>query len=105
MDSTTFWKYVISSGTWSTMASAPGGVRAGGSLTSDGTSIFATRGTGTTDFWKYTPSTNSWSSLTAAPVAIGDGTFGSKGGASYSPSLNSIFMIPGSGTSIYKNSP
>lgn len=69
---TDFWRYDISSGNWTSMASTPAVVSRGGSLATNGTLIYALRGA-TSDFWEYNPATNLWTvrSTTPAPVTGG----------------------------------
>src|SRR5436190_17324209 len=69
---TDFWRYNVTSDSWSTMASTPGTVSKGGALATNGTYVYALRG-GTTDFWKYDPATNAWSVLASAPSAVSSG--------------------------------
>ena len=72
--STNFWRYSISGDSWSSLASPPATVDAGGSLASDGGNyIYAFRGNSTTDFWRYSISANSWSTLSNTPAAVGAG--------------------------------
>jgi uncharacterized repeat protein (TIGR01451 family) len=58
---------------WSFLADTPTGIGAGGSLTTDGTYIYALAGAGTTAFYRYNPASNTWSSMASTPAAIGDG--------------------------------
>jgi hypothetical protein len=55
------------------MTQTPATVRFGGSLTTDGTDIYALRGNSTNQAWKYTVSTNSWSSIANTPDNIAAG--------------------------------
>ncbi len=108
---TNFWKFTITNspssgdGTWTDLTSsnpAPATVQSGGSLTTDGTYIYATRGANTTTFWKYDPAAASgsrWSTLNAAPVAIGSSASSttSQGGIAYSATLGDLYAVPGNG--------
>jgi hypothetical protein len=97
------WVYSISTGVWTSKTGAPGNITNGGSLTSDGTNVYATQGNSTA-FWRYNVGTNNWSTLSATPATIGAGTV-SKGCILYSPTFNSVYAISGNSGSIYKNSP
>ncbi|KKR88750.1 MAG: Fibronectin type III domain protein, partial [Candidatus Wolfebacteria bacterium GW2011_GWB1_41_12] len=98
---TDFWKYAISTNTWSVMTVAPGAVYQGGSSTYGSGSIYAFRGGDTTTFWKYNinnlagaglsnkryvrykaylTGVSAWSVMTVAPGAVsygGSSTYGS----------------------------
>lgn len=69
---TDFWRYNISSNSWTAMSSAPGTISRGGALATNGTYIYAFRGN-TTDFWRYDPTANSWSVMTSTPAAVASG--------------------------------
>jgi len=63
-NSTTFYRYKISTNSWTSpgnAAAAPATVGAGGSLAwIGGDFIYAVRGGGNADFWRYNMSSNSW---------------------------------------------
>ena len=50
-----FWKFDVSSGTWSTLDDAPQNVKAGGSLRYLGGGFYALRGDDQADVWKFAP--------------------------------------------------
>lgn len=62
----TFSRYSIIDDTWTDMSDMLDWVYRGGSLTTDGTDIYASRGN-TADFYKYTVSTDTWSVLPDFP--------------------------------------
>jgi len=63
----------ISGNNWTSIASTPTAVQAGGALTNDGTYIYGFGGGGTNEFWKYDITGNTWSSLAGPPGTIGGG--------------------------------
>jgi|GEM_PF-473423 len=73
-----FWRYNIPGNTWSstaadnvtTLAQTPEVIENGGTLATDGTNLFATRGGGQRVFWKYNVATNTWSTLSDAPSKV-----------------------------------
>jgi hypothetical protein len=69
--STDFYKYTISTGSWSAMAPLPNLCAYGGAMTfMPGTNhIYATRGYNSTDFYRYDIVANSWSAMAAFPQA------------------------------------
>jgi hypothetical protein len=75
-NSRTFWRYNTSTGTWTTMANAPGQLREDGSaLASDGARyLYAIQG-GTRAFWRYDAVSNSWTTMARSPgnVKLGGG--------------------------------
>ncbi|HPW34343.1 MAG TPA: hypothetical protein PK367_01110, partial [Candidatus Paceibacterota bacterium] len=81
-------------------------IKAGGSLTNDGTYVYALRGSNTNDSYKYIPSSNQWSSMEATTIAVGVDSSDNyaKGGITFSSSTPGLFATSGSGTSIMKNS-
>jgi len=81
---------------WETKSSAPDTIQDGGSLTTDGTNIFAFRGNGTATTYKYTVGTDTWSTLSDAPWTIGAADTNSKGGLAYSSATGKIYAISGS---------
>ena len=48
-------------------------MKKGGSLTTDGTAIYALRGDGKKDFWRYSITDNVWSEIPDAPGGIDNG--------------------------------
>ena len=90
-----FWEYNITTGVWTAKTNAPAAIWPGGSLTTDGTSVYATQGS-TGVFWKYNVAGNSWSALTSTLATIGGGSSGTaKGGIAYSATLGKAFAISG----------
>ena len=72
-NSNNFWRYDVSSNSWSYMANTPANVKYGGALAYDGGNyIYAFRGN-STSFWRYDISTNSWTTLTSAPGTVKEG--------------------------------
>jgi hypothetical protein len=70
---TDFWRYSISAGTWTSIASTPAAVGSGGALAWDGDdTIYAFQGSSTT-LWRYSISENSWSTDVSTPSAVGVG--------------------------------
>jgi len=73
LPSTTFYKYAISSNTWTTGVSMPG-AKCGGDLCAANGKIFyigggsASNTVGTAEQYKYTPSTGSWTTITPIPT-------------------------------------
>lgn len=105
-NTTTFWRYDITqtpgSDAWNTgldPADAPAGVQAGGHLTTDGTDIYATRGSDTAEFWKYDVAFDTWDShLDVVPVNVGfANTTQDYGDMTYDPVTGDIFVINGEG--------
>lgn len=93
-------------GTWTDLSAIdplPEYVTSGGSLTTDGTYLYATRGNYTGTFWRYDPAGTAgsrWTVLQNAPVNIGyqaDLLTNCYGSITYSPTLGDIFAIPGNG--------
>jgi hypothetical protein len=57
----------------------------------------------TPTFWKYTVSTATWTPVASSPVSIGYSyAHDERGGIAYSDYENSIYMIPGTGNSLYR---
>ncbi|KXK09256.1 MAG: Chitinase A1 precursor [Microgenomates bacterium OLB23] len=83
--STNYYRYQISSNTWSTLTSAPGNIAADQRGVAAGSLLYYFSGASTT-FYSYNPASNTWSTLTAAPAAVGAGD---------------SLMYPGSGDYIY----
>ncbi|MFH1226509.1 MAG: prepilin-type N-terminal cleavage/methylation domain-containing protein [Planctomycetota bacterium] len=87
---TTFWRYKISTDSWTTPGAAtvaPAAVGTGAALVATGGDyIYAFRGGTQTTFWRYSISGNSWTARTVAPATVG------AGGA---------LVYPGSGDYIY----
>ncbi len=69
-NTTDFWKYQVSSGTWSSLSSVSGNVEHGGSLATDGADVYALRGNKLDDFWKFDVGSGSWSSLSDTPQNV-----------------------------------
>lgn len=76
-NTTEFYRYSISGNSWTTLASAPATVQAGGSMTMIGNNIYAFRGNGSTAFYRYdttqTPGSDSWTTLSGPPETIAAG--------------------------------
>ena len=71
-DTTDFWRYSISSNSWTSMAPAPAAVKFGATMVyTGGDYIYAARGNDTTDFWRYSISSNSWTSMASLPGSCG----------------------------------
>jgi len=87
-----FSRYDIASNTWSSLAQTPCSVGEGGSLTFDGTYIYALRGNYKQHFWRYDISTNSWSYLAYTHAGVGGGGALTYAGGDY------IFALRGSCT-------
>ena len=99
----TFYQYKISTGAWTQKTSAPASVMGGGALACDGTNVYAIRGGNTNTFWIYSPGANAWTVGSTMSLNEGISNSTTYGGMTYSSTLNSLFVIPGSGTSIVKN--
>jgi len=61
--SSDFYRYTISSDTWSQRASLPDGVGAGAALTWADDYLYTLRGGGHSDFYRYSPAGNTWETL------------------------------------------
>ena len=60
-----FWRYSITSDSWTSMTDTPEGVSAGGSLAwTGGDNIYALQGDLKDNFWRYSISSDSWTSMT-----------------------------------------
>ena len=71
-NTTDFWRYSISSNSWTSMASTPASVELGATMVyTGGDYIYAVRGADTTDFWRYSISSNSWTSVASLPDICG----------------------------------
>ncbi|MCF8371334.1 MAG: HYR domain-containing protein [Bacteroidales bacterium] len=69
-----FWRYDLSSDSWTDMEDAPGYVGGGGSMVYAGLNdIFAFRGNDKKDFWRYDTSTDTWTDMEDAPENIENG--------------------------------
>jgi uncharacterized repeat protein (TIGR01451 family)/uncharacterized repeat protein (TIGR02543 family) len=68
----TFVRYSVAGNTWSARANAPGAVKAGGSLTTDGTYLYAFQGS-TKAFWRFDPAANKWTALPSVAANTGGG--------------------------------
>jgi len=65
---------VVSTGAWSSLASASSTVEERGSLSWAGRDhIYSMRGDMSTDVWRYSISADSWESLASAPANVDDG--------------------------------
>jgi len=69
----TFVRYSVASNSWAKQANAPGAVKAGGALTTDGTYLYAFQG-GTKAFWRYDPTANKWTTLPSVVVNTNGGS-------------------------------
>ncbi len=58
---------------WSVRADTPDKIKAGGSLASDGSNVFAFRGGDKDDFWRFNVAANTWTSLEDAPSKVDKG--------------------------------
>ena len=109
-----FWKFTVTdtnngTGTWTDLTGTdpvPATVFSGGSLTTDGTYIYATRGSNTPTFWRYDPGApagNRWTTLNSLPVNMGNTASWNttQGGIAYSSGLGDIFAVPGNGYGNY----
>jgi hypothetical protein len=71
-----FYRYLTQSDAWFTSDSIPKfgreskkrGVKKGGTLTSAGDKLYATKGGGSLDFWEYDPSLRKWTQLSSVPA-------------------------------------
>lgn len=106
INTTSFWRYDITqtpgADSWNTgldPADAPAAVRAGGSLTTDGTNIYATRGAGTTNFWRYNIVGDTWTTtLEDVPEFVGTaGDTAAYGDLTYDPVSGDIYAVTGFG--------
>ncbi len=71
---TAFWRYDIVANTWSSMASTPSAIGAGGALAyTGGDYIYALRGGGTRNFYRYSISANSWEQMSSLKAKVGAG--------------------------------
>jgi len=71
--STSFYQYSISGNSWSSKAATTATVNQGGSLTYDGTNIYALEGNTTTAFRRYNVGSNTWTTLASTPSAVNQG--------------------------------
>lgn len=62
-NSTDFYRYTVSSNSWTQRASLPTAVGAGGSLTWAGGYLYALPGGGSSAFYRYDPARNTWQTL------------------------------------------
>jgi uncharacterized repeat protein (TIGR01451 family) len=80
-NSNRFRRYSISGNNWSNLANTPANVKKGGSMTTDGTYIYALQGGGAAGFWRCNATTTgsagscdtSWTTLTNIPTNVGWG--------------------------------
>lgn len=105
-NTTSFWRYDITQtpgvDAWNTgldPADAPANVQAGGALVTDGTDIYATRGSGTAEFWRYDVTGDTWeNNLDPHPEFVGTGnTTNTYGGLAYDPVSGDIYNVTGFG--------
>lgn len=68
-----FARYSKSANTWEVLPETLEKMADGASLTTDGTSVYCTRGGWLPDFWKYNPSARAWAPLMSAPGNIQQG--------------------------------
>lgn len=67
-NSNAFYRYDLTTDTWSAMAITPGNVGYGGSIESGPNGVlYATQGANLPNFWKYDIASNSWTSVSSAP--------------------------------------
>src|SRR3989344_934190 len=80
---TGFYRYTISTNTWTTLAVVPGALANGSNMIRNGAddTIYVTRGNGTTGFYKYTISTNTWTTLAVVPGILDSGSSMIRNGA------------------------
>jgi hypothetical protein len=74
LSTTDFWRYDITTNSWTAMTATPAPVQSGGALIYDGTYIYALRGLSTTDFWRYDIANNSWTAMTDTPAPVQSGS-------------------------------
>jgi hypothetical protein len=100
-NTTSFYKYSVSTNTWTTLATVPGAVNSGSSMirNSSDNDIYVTGGVGT-GFYKYSISTNSWTTLAGVPGNVSTGSSMIR-----NSSDNDIYVTGGgSNTGFYKYS-
>lgn len=105
-----FWKYNVTTNIWESGGTDPadptwttGNIQSGGSLTTDGTDIYATRGSNSAEIRKYTIGTNTWTALPNLPANMGSlSTTQARGGLAYISSgpsgAGELFAVTGNGT-------
>ena len=64
----------FSTASWVTLADTPDTHRDGAALATDGTHIYALRGSNNSDFWRYDVVADSWTALADTPSAVDDGS-------------------------------
>src|SRR3989338_8185798 len=91
---TGFYRYTISTNTWTTLAVVPGALANGSNMIRNGAddTIYVTQGSGNTGFYKYTISTNTWTSLAVNP-GVGAGSRMIRNGAD-----DTIYVTQGNST-------
>ena len=97
---TGFYRYTISTNTWTTLAVVPGALANGSNMIRNGAddTIYVTRGNGTTGFYKYTISTNTWTTLAVVPGILFGGSNMIRNGAD-----DTIYVTQGnSATGFYR---
>ncbi|HRH23501.1 MAG TPA: fibronectin type III domain-containing protein [Candidatus Magasanikbacteria bacterium] len=94
----TFYKYSISTNSWTTLASAPGTIGVGAQMIRNGSDndIYVLRGNSQTSFYRYSISGNSWTTLTVLPGVVDDG-----GAMIRNGSDNDIYVIAGGATTTF----
>lgn len=99
---TTFQKYNPTTNVWTNLAVAPAAVNSGSTLTTLGTTIYATRGGGNTDFWSYDISGNIWTNLALTnPVPAA-----AAAGASMANDGTYVYLLEGNNTAkFYRYNP
>jgi predicted CXXCH cytochrome family protein len=96
--STAFWRYQLSTNTWTALAAAPAVTGAGARIIYPGRGdfLYATRGGVTNAFWRYQLSTNTWTTMTSVPVNVTDGGSMTADGRFF------IYLSVGGGTAYYR---
>lgn len=93
-----FYKYNISAGSWSSLASLNSGIYNDGFLVDGNDGYFyASRAYNTSEFYKYSLASNTWSSLPNFPGQI------YTGGAGESNMKNSVYVLAGGGSNTYQD--
>lgn len=88
---TGFVRFIYTENKWYLMADTPDKVQWGGSLTYDGSDIYALRGKDSKDFWKYDITSNTWSPIADTPDKV-------KEGGSLTYDGNGIYTLRGKDT-------
>lgn len=77
-NTTTFWKYSLSTNVWTACATTPGGTtlyRASSMCFANGDYIYVFRGNQTGIFWRYKISADTWNDIDPADMTVLDATF------------------------------